>query len=223
MRSVITILITALATAGLAQAQAVAASPAASPALAQVTGRVPAVEQPLDQEPAEQADTQASQESSPLGAMSAPPLGSRARQLTLKFRLLRESAGTELASALDHNRQEWELLSPDQRDQFRRTAVAFLQKNPAQQDKLLEHYAQFIEMSEQKREAYQRRAQWLQAVVATLTPEQREQLERLPLAQRAQRLVALRDQLVREGKLVLDAQQPEQPEPDAPEPDATQP
>jgi hypothetical protein len=134
---------------------------------------------------------------------SRPPLGSRARQLMLKFKLLRDSPNTPLASSLDHNRRQWELLSPDERDQFRRTAVAFLRKRPAEQEKLLERYSRLIQMSAEQRQAYQQRSRWLQAVVATLSERQRAELNKLPLEQRARRIIELRDRLVREGKLVL--------------------
>ena len=136
-----------------------------------------------------------------------PPSGSIARQLRLKFQLMRESSGT-LAAALSHNREAWERLSPEQRDRFRRRAYAFLQKDPRQQQRLLDDFEKFIKMSADQRVAYRQRAEWLNAVVASLTDSQRQQLLNLPPLERARRLIALRDELVRQGRLKLDVSVP---------------
>jgi len=135
--------------------------------------------------------------------LTRPPRGSLADQLRLKLSL-RLAGGVSLAASLDHNRQEWRMLSPDQRDEFRRGVLAFLQRDPEDQDKLLKSYNAFLSLDETKREAYRRRAQWVRAVVATFTPAEREELRRMSSMDRARMLVARRNRLVREGKLVLD-------------------
>jgi len=140
------------------------------------------------------------------GAMNAPPYGSRAGQLALKFRLeavARLPRGGTLASAIGHNQHEWMMLSPDQREQFRRDALAFLRKNPTEQEKLMQQYSAYLALSKQKRLDFQRRAEWLKVVVATFTPDERQQLEKMLPIDRAKALIARRDELVRQGKLKL--------------------
>jgi len=131
------------------------------------------------------------------------PLGSIARQLDLKFRMMRKAGGT-LTAALRHNRKEWESLTPDQREHYRRMALAFLKTNPDEQEKMLKRYEKLIKLSARKRDAYRRRAQWLKVVVASFTPEQRKWLKSLSPRQRARRLIERRDELVKQGKLKLD-------------------
>lgn len=146
-----------------------------------------------------------------------PPLGSKAAQLRLKFNMRREGRigeGGSLAAALDHNRHQWEMLSPDQRDEFRRKALAFMQKNPDEQEKLLDRYEKLIQMSAERQQAYRRRARWLKKVVATLTPAQRERIGKMAPRDRARVLLQIRDRLVEQGQLEL------HPEP---QPPATQP
>ena len=135
--------------------------------------------------------------------LTRPPRGSLAAQLRLKLSL-QMAGGTSLAASLDHNRQEWKTLSPDQREEFRREVLAFLKRNPKDQDKLLKSYNTFLELDETKRGAYRRRAQWVKAVVATFTPAERDGLRKMSSIDRARLLIARRDQLVREGKLALD-------------------
>jgi len=140
------------------------------------------------------------EDSSPL---RDPPPGSIASQLRLKFRLMRINNGT-LASSLDHNRKEWQDLLPDEREQYRREAVAFLRKSPEERDELLQRFEKLLNMSAERRDAYRRRAKWLQAVIETLTPAQRQELEKLTPTARARRLIEIRDELVRQGKLKLE-------------------
>ena len=130
-------------------------------------------------------------------------LGSIARQLSLKLRLMRSANGT-LAQALQHNVAEWEGLPPDERDQYRRKALAFLHKEPAEQERLLKHYEKLIKMSAEKRQAYRRRAKWLEVVVANLTPEQRRDLEKASPKERASSLLAYKAEMIRQGKLEPD-------------------
>ena len=132
-----------------------------------------------------------------------PPKGSLAAQLRLRLRL-EMAGGASLAATLDHNRQEWKMLSADQRERFRHYVVAFLEGKRSDQDKLLKSYSTFLSLTKQKREAYRRRAKWVKAVVATFSPEQREQLKLMPSMDRARLLIARRDELVGQGKLILD-------------------
>jgi len=108
-----------------------------------------------------------------------------------------------LAASMDHNRQDWEMLSPEQRERFRGMAVAFLDKNPKEQEKLLLSYSAFLSLDKQKREEYRVRADWVRAVVATLTPQERKQLASMSSMDRAKALIARRDELVSQGKLKL--------------------
>ena len=124
-----------------------------------------------------------------------------AQQMSLKIRLLKAMDNESLAVSLAHNRREWEMLSPDQRDDYRRKAVAFQRKDPEEQKRLLKHYEELIGISVRKRLAYRRTASWLKAVTATFTPEERLKLLAMPPAQRARMLIQRRDELIRSGKL----------------------
>jgi hypothetical protein len=135
--------------------------------------------------------------------LTRAPKGTMAAQLRLRLRL-EMAGGASLAASLDHNRQEWKMLSPDQRERFRQYVVAFHNEELPEQDKLLKSYSAYLLLTKQKREAYRRRAQWVKAVVATFTPQQREQLRKMPSMQRAKTLIRRRDELVGEGKLILD-------------------
>ena len=130
--------------------------------------------------------------------------GSVARQLMLKHRLQKIATAT-LASSLDHNRRRWESLSPDQREQYRRDALAFEKKSVEDQEKLIKQYDKLIKLPPDKREAYRRRARWLKVVAASFTAEQRRQLMALPPDQRARELLERKAHLIREGKLKDDA------------------
>ncbi len=136
------------------------------------------------------------------GVLTRPPRGSLAAQLRLKLSL-QMSSGTSLAAAMDHNRQDWEMLSPEQRERFRGMAVAFLDKDPKEQEKLLMSYSAFLSLDKQKREEYRVRADWVRAVVATFTPQERKRLASMSSVDRAKALIARRDELVSQGKLKL--------------------
>ncbi|MFP3936938.1 MAG: DUF3106 domain-containing protein [Phycisphaerae bacterium] len=137
-------------------------------------------------------------------ALRRPPAGSIAAQLRLKQKLLAEQQGTTLAATLRHNRRQWESLSPEQRDHYRRVAVAFLRENPDKQRELIEHYDEFIKMSAERRQAYRQRERWLKVVVASFTPRERDELRNMPADERARRLITRRDKLVEQGKLKLE-------------------
>lgn len=132
-------------------------------------------------------------------------LGSIARQLDLKMRTARTLHGT-LTAAIEHNRQTWESLLPDQRDAYRRQVLAFLEKNPMEQEQLLAHYEKLMQLSAEKREKYRERAKWLTTVLATFSPAQREDLKKASPQDRAREILARRDELMRQGK--LQARQP---------------
>jgi len=132
-----------------------------------------------------------------------PPKGSKARQLLLKIRL-RSLAGETLAESLQHNRLEWLAMSPDQRERYRREALAFLRKDQQQQEELLRRYDMLTKMPPEKRQAYRKRAKWLKVVVASLTPDERRELAGLSPEARARRLLARKAELIRQGKLSSD-------------------
>lgn len=134
---------------------------------------------------------------------SKGPVIDVARQKLLISRL-NAAGGETLSAGIDHNRQEWLRLSPDEREKYRREALAFVDKSPAEQDKLLKHYEQLIKMSETKRQAYVARAKWLEAVVASYTAAERADLEKLSPDARAAKLLERKAQLIRDGKLAAD-------------------
>lgn len=134
--------------------------------------------------------------------LTRPPRGSLAAQLRLKLSL-QMSAGTSLAASMNHNRQDWEMLSPEQRERFRGMAVAFLNKDPKEQEKLLRRYSDFLSLDKQKREEYRARADWVRAVVATFTPQERKNLASMSSMDRAKAIIDRRDELVSQGKLQL--------------------
>jgi len=144
------------------------------------------------------------------GEAAKPRSGSVTRQIMLKLRLEKISAGT-LEESLNHNRAEWAALTPEQREQYRNQARAFLQKSPEEQRQLLAAFEKMVKLSAEKRAAYERRAKWLKVVVASFPAAQRAELQRLPADQRAQLLLERKAQLIREGKLAPD-------EPPAPAP-----
>lgn len=154
------------------------------------------------QEAAGAAEIARADESGDIGTnlLTRPPRGSLAAQLRLKFSL-QMSGGTSLAASMDHNRQEWQMLTPEQRERFRGIAVAFLDKDPKEQEKLLQSYSTFLSLDKQKRQAYRARAEWVRIVVASFTPEQRKQLARMSSMDRAKALIARREELKSQGKL----------------------
>ncbi len=90
-------------------------------------------------------------------ALTKPPAGSIAAQLRLKRNLQRITAGSLVAS-LEHNREAWENLTPDERGRFRKSYLAYHQKDPAEREKLLKSYEKLFKMSPERREAWRRRA-----------------------------------------------------------------
>jgi len=129
-----------------------------------------------------------------------PPSGSMAAQLRLKF-LLKTQAEGPLLAAINHSRQDWENLSPDQRDQYRRNVLAFLNKSPEDQEKLIKHYDELVKLSSDKQDQYRQRAAWLKAVIDRLSPEEKKALLEMTPEDRARVLIQKRDELRKEGVL----------------------
>lgn len=135
-------------------------------------------------------------------ALSRPPRGSIAGQLLLQARLKKAmSDGTTLAASLDHNRSQWDALSPDQRSRFRQEALAFLKESPQEQQRLLRHYEKLIALSADRQERYRQTAEWLRTVNASFTAAERQQLLEMPPDQRAKALLERKAELIRQGKL----------------------
>ena len=140
-----------------------------------------------------------------------PPKGSMARQLMLKYRLAGKLTDGTLQASISHNRQEWESLSPDQRDHYRQEALAFMDKSPEEQEALLKKYESLIKMDAQKQQAYRERARWLKVVVDSFTPQERENLQKISPDERAKILLDRKAQLISEGKLIPATQPATQP------------
>ncbi len=137
--------------------------------------------------------------------LNTPPMGSIARQQLLAAKIKRiMSEGTSLATAMNHNRMEWESLSPDQRSRFRQEALAFLNENPQEQERLLAQYDKLISMSAARQQKYRQTAEWLKVVTASFTADQRKALLAMTPQQRAKALLDRKAELVKEGKLAPD-------------------
>lgn len=134
--------------------------------------------------------------------LAEAPAVSRARQLMLKYRLEKIADGT-LTASLRRNRDVWRKLPADQRENYRKEARAFFRMPVERQKAMLKHYERIANLPPDKRQAFERRAAWLKVVVPSFTPAQRQELRKLPPAQRARKLLARRDELVRQGKLTL--------------------
>ncbi len=117
--------------------------------------------------------------------------GSKARQLLLKKALEKHLSGA-LVAELNRNKKQWLALSPEQRNELRQRAIAFLRANPDRQADLIRAAWDYQRLSERQKQLYRERAKWLARVVARLTPAQRERLKALPPAQRAKRLLELK-------------------------------
>jgi hypothetical protein len=143
-----------------------------------------------------------------------PPAGSIAAQLRLRFRLLRQSSGT-LTAALDHNLEAWRALSPDQRENFRRKTLAYLEKNPEDRRKIEEIYRNYLsEMSPKRREAFVRRAKWLDVVIKSFSAAERKELLKLSPTERARRLHDRKREMIKSGELRIETPEPARGEQD---------
>ncbi len=121
-------------------------------------------------------------------------------QLMLKRRLDRIAEG-KLAVALNHNRSQWESLTPEERQKYRRAVLAYQHQDPQKQRQLLKHYEKLIKMSAERRKAYRRRAEWLKVVVESLDDEQREKLKRMSPRDRAKFLLDRKNELIEKGEI----------------------
>ncbi len=137
-------------------------------------------------------------------AAPSAPKGSVARQLDLRYKLEAAGRGLSLASALNHSRQAWESLLPDERERIRKTALAILSLPQEEQLKVLSRYEKLIDMTADRRQAYERRAKMYKAVLDSLTAEQRKELMQMSLRDRARKVLEIRNRLVAEGKLKLE-------------------
>lgn len=129
-----------------------------------------------------------------------PPSGSLASQKRLKHRL-RQISHTPLSATLQHNRQAWQELTPDERSRYRKNFLAFHQKDPKRREEMLKKYEQLFKMSAQRREAYRKRAEWLKIVISSFTKEQREELKKMTPTDRANKILEKKALLVKQGKI----------------------
>lgn len=127
-------------------------------------------------------------------AEPTPAVGSKQWQLRLKQAL--ESKGTSgLLAELNHNKQVWGSLSPEELRELRNRYYAFLKEDPDRQINLLEAAEAFQELPERHKALFNERAVWLSKVVASLTPEEKKELKAMSPADRAKRLLELKAKL----------------------------
>jgi hypothetical protein len=136
--------------------------------------------------------------------------GSRAQQLVLLEALNKQLAGT-LVAELNQNKNIWSTLSPEQLRELRQRYYAFLRQDPSSQADLIQTAEQFRHLSDEQREAYRQRAEWLSKVVATLTPHEREELIRMTPTDRAKRLLEVKARIVDSQPTSLPATLPTSP------------
>jgi len=87
-----------------------------------------------------------------------------------------------------------------------REAIVFLKMSPEEQQKLLAQYERAAAASAKARRA---QARWLGVVLASFTPEQRDQLRRMTPARQAKAFLTRRAELIRAGKLPKPVQKKE--------------
>lgn len=126
----------------------------------------------------------------------AKVLGSKANQLRLKLALQKQIQGT-LVGELNRNKQTYAALklNPQQLRDLREKVYRFKQLDPDRQVDILEAAWEFLNLTEEQRKIYRQREAWLRKVVASLTPEQRDQLKELSPQERSKRLLEYRDKL----------------------------
>ena len=132
-------------------------------------------------------------------AAARPETISVERQLRLKRRLLMEQES--LVAVLRSNRQSWDRCTPEQRQLLRQRAYAFRQADPAQREAVLGAWERFLALSDGQKDRYRQRALWLTAVIGELPQSARDELIKLPPAERARRLLDLKVQMEAQGKL----------------------
>ncbi len=125
----------------------------------------------------------------------SPAAAGKARQLLLKKALSAKIDGT-LVATLNRNKDKWDGMTPEAKQQHRERFYAFLKANPTEQANLVNAAERFEKLSPAQQEAYRVRAVWLKKVVASLTKAEREALKQLPPDQRARKLLELKAKLV---------------------------
>lgn len=121
--------------------------------------------------------------------------GSKAYQLRLKLALQKQMKGT-LAAEMNRNKQVYAALNPQQLSDLRERVYMFKQLDPDRQVDILDTAREFLNLTPAQRKIYREREAWLQKVVASLTPAEREALKRMTPRQRSKRLLELRDKLL---------------------------
>jgi len=124
-----------------------------------------------------------------------PAAALRARQLLIARAIDSELEGSLVAS-LNRNKTIWANLTPEQRRQYRDRYNAFRRQDPERQADLIEAFEAFNKLTPRQQEMYRRREIWLKRVVSSLSAQQREELKKLPPAERARRLLRLKADLV---------------------------
>ncbi len=106
--------------------------------------------------------------------------------------------GTSLRESIGHEqtaRQRWAELTRQQQDHARQQALAFLKRDPDEQQRLIDSYAQAVAEDPAAQAAWQHRSHWLQEVLESFTPKQRDALRQMSPARRAQTFIQRRKEL----------------------------
>lgn len=140
-----------------------------------------------------------------LDPVRSAPWGSIARQLQVKAKLLAAAQGTTLVAMLDHNRAAWDSHSPDQRESFRQEALAFRAKDLKEQEEMIRRFDEWINLAAERKENLRRMYRWVKVVAASFTLAQREEIRLMSADKRARAFILRRDELVKAGRLSLDA------------------
>lgn len=127
------------------------------------------------------------------------------QQLRLKRRVMLGDSESLLAT-LQRNVETWREMTPEQRDRLRQQAYALREADPAQQQRMMEAYAEFLQLSEDQREEYRRRAERIEQVLSLLSDEEKQRLLQLPPHERARRIMAMRSAFQAEGRIPPDTQ-----------------
>lgn len=134
-----------------------------------------------------------------------------AQQLALKQALDKLVPAGTLVAELNHNKQVWNNLPPEKLRQLRDRYYAFLKQAPGRQADLLEAAFQFEKLSDDQKRIYLERAEWLNKVVAGLSPAQREELQKMSPDERARKLYELKAKLPASGPTTLPSPNPPPP------------
>ena len=123
---------------------------------------------------------------------------SKARQVLLKQAIDKFMDGT-LVADLNRNKKVWASKTPEELRTLRNRRLAYLKESDEMRAKLLAAGEELDRLTDEQREAYLARAQWLSKVVARLSPTQREALKKLTPQERARRLLELKAKLSEPG------------------------